>query len=389
MAYMSKTKRRRVRRQQLIRGLIAIAVIAAVLVVIWQVSLGARVVKVNDVTIRSSMIEGVEAFVTYYQTGQFPNDSLRGLTGEERDTAVDMALVARNSLVQSIFINNELVTQHFKAEGKVFPSAEQTAEIKETIDIMFSNIELARSFRSNGINKSHVEFYYTYQAAISDFMEEVLAKNPVTDEEIGQYYELYKFYFSTPVTLTASHILIMDPDHTAAKRAEIEAILEKLNEGEDFAALAMEYSEDGSAANGGDLGEFGLGQMVAPFEEAALELEPGEISGIVETEFGFHIIKLTDKTEAGYQTVDEVRDQLEELIASDRTSEALAELRTEAVIVYFVLVNPTTGKPPISLSELDEARGIVAEEEDVYEEGDGYEDDDHDHDHDHEGHDHD
>jgi len=382
MAYMSKTKKKRVRKQQLVRGLIAIVVIAAVLITIWQTSLGSNVASVNGVIIRSGMVKGVESFITYYQTGQFPGEDTAGLTGAEKETANDMALVATNSMVQSVFITYEVITQHFKAEGTVFPDELTTVNVQETVDALFANIELSRLFRNHGVNKSHAKFYYTYQAAIALFMDEVLVKSPVTEEEIQEQYDIYKPFFATPESVTASHILIADPDHTAAKRAEIQAILDRLNDGEDFAALAMEFSEDGSAEYGGELGEFQRGMMVEPFEEAAFALEPGEISGIVETEFGFHIILLTGKTEAGYQTLDEVRSQLVEVISNERISEAIEALKGVADIRYYGLINPTTGKPPISLPELYEARGIDPAEDtadDV---------DDHDHD-DHEGHDHD
>lgn len=94
-------------------------------------------------------------------------------------------------------------------------------------------------------------------------------------------------------------------------------LLERLRAGEDFAALTTEYSEDpGSARKGGDLGFFERGRMAKPFEEAAFALnEPGELSGIVETQFGLHIIRLTERREAGQRSFDEVRD---ELIATNR-----------------------------------------------------------------------
>ena len=388
MAYMSKTKRKRVRKQQLIRGLIAIVVIAAVLITIWQTSLGSNVASVNGVMIRSGMVKGVEAFITYYQTGQFPGEDTAGLTGAEKDTANDMALVATNSMVQSVFITYEVITQHFKAEGTVFPDEETAAGIQETVDALFANIELSRLFRNNGVNKSHAKFYYTYQSAIAVFMDEVLVNNPITEEEIQEQYEIYMPFFATPEKVSASHILIADPDHTAAKRAEIEAILERLNNGEDFAALAMEYSDDGSSEYGGELGEFQRGMMVEPFEEAAFALEPGEISGIVETEFGFHIILLTGKTEAGFQSLEEVRSQLVEVLNNERMSEAIETLKGEADIRYYGLINPDTGKPPISLTELYDARGIDMTE-DTVDDDDDHDHDHDDHDHDHDGHDHD
>ncbi|MDE1874422.1 MAG: peptidyl-prolyl cis-trans isomerase [Candidatus Micrarchaeota archaeon] len=86
--------------------------------------------------------------------------------------------------------------------------------------------------------------------------------------------------------IRCSHILV-------EKFSVAQQILDRLKKGESFAALAQEYSIDGSRKRGGDLGEFGRGIMVKPFEEAAFALKPGEISGIVKTEFGYHIIKRT------------------------------------------------------------------------------------------------
>lgn len=360
---MSKTKRRRVRRQQMIRGFIAIAVIAAVILTVWQIGLGSNVVKVNGTSVRSGLVNGVEAFLSYYQTGQWPGDSLKGKTGEELDMALDMALVARNSMIQSIFVQSELIRQDFKAQGNPFPNETEAEEIQGSVDSLFSNVELARLLRSNGVNRSHVEYYFTYLSALTRFMDDVMEADPITDDDELQYYSMYLPYFQTPLSVEASHILIMDPDHTPAKRAEIEAILERLNEGEDFEELAIMYSDDGSAEQGGYLGSFGAGQMVAPFEEAAFALQPGEISGIVETEFGFHIILLLDRTEEGYATIDEVRSQLAEMIAADRLTAAVTVLMDAANIQYFGMITPSTGKPPISLSELEEARNPGGAEE--------------------------
>jgi hypothetical protein len=99
----------------------------------------------------------------------------------------------------------------------------------------------------------------------------------------------------------ASHILVswkgaMRSSQTRTKeeaRARINECLEKAKKGEDFAKLAAEYGEDGTKARGGDLGMFGHGQMVPAFDAAAFKLQPGELSGVVETDFGFHLIKRT------------------------------------------------------------------------------------------------
>jgi parvulin-like peptidyl-prolyl isomerase len=100
--------------------------------------------------------------------------------------------------------------------------------------------------------------------------------------------------------IQASHILLGYKGSRAPKertkeeaRQQIESIIARAKKGEDFAKLAQEFGEDGTKARGGDLGVFGKGQMVKPFEDAAFSLKPGEISGVVETDFGFHVIKRT------------------------------------------------------------------------------------------------
>lgn len=119
----------------------------------------------------------------------------------------------------------------------------------------------------------------------------------VTDEELKKYYNEYK------PKVRASHILV-DDEKTAK---EIKAKLEK---GEDFAKLAKQYSKDtGSAQNGGDLGWFGPGKMVEEFEKAAYTLNVGEISNPVKTQFGYHIIKVTDKEKK--KSFDEMKEEIE------------------------------------------------------------------------------
>ena len=369
MVYMSKTKRKRVRRQRILGLLIAAACIAAAIVVIWQVGLGSTLVKVEDVSIRSGMVKGVSSFLEYSQTGYFPDNSTAGMTKEEKAEEEDQALVDRNSLVDYLFIPLEVLKLHFKDIGTDFPDEETLATINETPDYIFSDNTTASLFRENKVKKKHVAYYYEYGAAMDLYWDEVMENDPITDEQAQECYDEYKdYYFTTPFSMQASHILLQDPDHTPERLAEIEGILDRLKDGEDFAELAMEYSEDGSAESGGDLGSFGLGQMVAPFEEACLALEPGEISDIVETEFGYHIIKMTSKTEESITPIDEAMDTIESILGNERVTEALEALREQYTITYYGLITPSTGKPPMSLEELDEARGIEPEDEDEYDE---------------------
>lgn len=145
----------------------------------------------------------------------------------------------------------------------------------------------------------------------------------VTDENVQTYYDENTDEF---IELEASHILVED-------EAAAQAVLDRLEAGEDFAALAEELSTDpGSAANGGDLGAFKKGAMVEPFFNAAIALEVGEISEPVESQYGYHIIKLNKRTEQTFEDVqEEIRDKLVQE-QSKTQEQILAELMEEADI---------------------------------------------------------
>ncbi len=124
---------------------------------------------------------------------------------------------------------------------------------------------------------------------ISKFIkDEVEVKSAVTDKEAQDYYDSHREEFAIPERWGASHILVKTEE-------EAKAVLDELSKGKSFEELAKEKSQDASAKKGGDLGYFAKGQMVPEFEETAMKLEVGQTSGIVKTQFGFHIIKLTDK----------------------------------------------------------------------------------------------
>jgi len=114
----------------------------------------------------------------------------------------------------------------------------------------------------------------------------------------------------------------------AEARAKAEQVLKDIKAGKDFAALAKEHSQDpGSAVNGGDLGFFQPGQMVGPFNDAAFSLAPGSVSDLVETEFGFHIIKVAEKQPSRTVPLDDVKPQLEQFLLQRNRQE-----QTEAFV---------------------------------------------------------
>lgn len=153
----------------------------------------------------------------------------------------------------------------------------------------------------------------------------------VADTDLEKYYQRHIDRFEVPEQVRASHILIrVSRDATAAVKAEKKALAEKLRDrakkGEDFAALARSSSEDpGSSVQGGDLGFFGRGMMVAPFENAAFALNPGEISDVVETDFGYHILRVAERHDARIKPMNEVMDQVRALAKEDKSRELAQE----------------------------------------------------------------
>jgi foldase protein PrsA len=152
----------------------------------------------------------------------------------------------------------------------------------------------------------------------------------VTDQDIEDYYNANKDSFATPEQVRASHILV-------ATKEEAEAIKKQLDEGADFATLAEEKSTDtASAANGGDLGFFGQGDMVESFSKAAFALELNEISEPVQSDFGYHIIKKTDYKAATNPTLEEKKEEIRNLLVDQKVAELssdwISNLRAQAKI---------------------------------------------------------
>ena len=158
--------------------------------------------------------------------------------------------------------------------------------------------------------------------------EHLKASMTATDQEIQAKYQQNAKTYSTPEQIRASHILLKTEgkdDATVKKQAE--DILKKVKAGGDFAALAKQYSEDeGSKTNGGDLDYFGKGIMDKAFEDAAWALKPGEVSGLVKSQFGYHIIKLVDKKAAVTKTIADVRPQLEDQVKLEKAQAEASKL---------------------------------------------------------------
>ncbi|TLN04346.1 peptidylprolyl isomerase, partial [bacterium] len=144
----------------------------------------------------------------------------------------------------------------------------------------------------------------------------------VSDEEMKKFYDENKEKFKSGEQVQASHILVKT-------EKEAQDILAQLKKGASFEELAKKYSTDSTAAKGGDLGWFSKGAMVPEFDKAAFGLKVGELSGIVKTQFGFHIIKVTGKRPAGVRTFDEVKEQIKANLLPAKQQEVFQKMQED------------------------------------------------------------
>lgn len=171
----------------------------------------------------------------------------------------------------------------------------------------------------------------TEQILINEVLiKEVKEKVSVSEEEMKQYYESHKDEFQEPEEVRARHILV-DTEEEAKEIADL------ISKGSDFSTLAKERSKCPSKDRGGDLGFFGRGQMDPEFEKVAFNLKVGEVSGIVKTRFGYHIIKLEEKKPArlkDYSTVKNlIRQRLITRKNEERSNAFIEELRNKSKII--------------------------------------------------------
>ncbi|MBN2190032.1 MAG: peptidylprolyl isomerase [Candidatus Aureabacteria bacterium] len=231
---------------------------------------------------------------------------------------------------------HEITADDFKNKMKisVMPSAYDDESVKkQVLDSMIINSLIYDMALEKGIDKdeemlSRLNDIKKSMASQIFIEREVLDKINLTDEEVRKYYDEHSEEFVVPERVKASHILIQVPENAdeevkdKAKKAA-EDVLARIKNGEKFEALAEEMSDCPSSKRGGDLGFFARGQMVPEFEDAAFDLEVGEVSRVVETRFGYHIIMVTEKTPSEKIGFDENKDRIKQVLLQKKKNDAL------------------------------------------------------------------
>jgi peptidyl-prolyl cis-trans isomerase C len=233
---------------------------------------------------------------------QIPDFQLAKIKNDVLESLIDREVLFQESKKKGIEVKADAISDQLKSIKQKYPDEAQFSEL----------------LKDMGLTESDVESQIKRGMAIQQLINtEVAEKVKISDEESKEYYDNHPEFFKKPEQVRASHILIkVDENASEAQKTEarkkIKEVQQKLQKGEDFATLAKTYSEGPSGPGGGNLGYFRRGQMVKPFEDAAFSLKSGETSDIVETRFGYHLIKVFDKQPEKTMTYAEIKDQLNE-----------------------------------------------------------------------------
>ena len=241
----------------------------------------------------------------------------------------DSRLLTIKKKILENLIDRELLYQESQKKGIKADEAEINEQWEKLKKQFPSEAEFKTALRKVNLSEAIVRSQIKRGLVIKKLIDkQIIEKVTVLNKEIKTYYESNPGSFKQPEQVRASHILIKlnpkaDGSQKVVARKKIEEVQMKLKKGEDFAALAKEFSEGPSSVKGGDLGYFNKGQMVKSFEKVAFALKPGEVSGITETRFGYHLIKVADKKHESIMKYEEIKDRLQQYLKQQKTQEKL------------------------------------------------------------------
>ena len=253
-------------------------------------------------------------------TGKDLDDAVRAIAGragpippDERDRVyrgvldnmIGYRLMIQEAKARKIAVSDADVDAQVAQIRAQFPSE---AQFQQALTAQRTTLEAVRNDARDGMSADKL------------VESEIASKVAVKPEAVTDFYQKNQDKFQQGPRVRASHILIGIPQNAdaatkQAAKAKADALLKDLKAGKDFAATAKANSQDpGSAPNGGDLGYFEQGQMVPPFEQAAFALKAGEMSEVVETQFGYHIIKVADKQDSRVVPIEEAKGQIQDYL---------------------------------------------------------------------------
>jgi peptidyl-prolyl cis-trans isomerase C len=293
-----------------------------------------QIALVNDMTVLRQDLDREMKLVSLRLSRQGQPIDAQGLKryeGQLRETLINRALLLQQSQALGVDVNPSLVTKALDAFKAGFQNADDyTRSLRE---MGFTEEEMTGQIKNGLVIKTLID-------------KEVIDTLTVSDGQIRSFYEDNPDLFRRPEQVKASHILVQVPENAdeaqkAQAQAAIRALKQRIDNGEDFATLAMDHSACPSKAKGGDLGFFGREEMVAPFSEAAFALQPGQVSDVVTTRFGFHLIRVTERQAEEALSFNDVKDAIATRLRQEQEEQRIAayieKLKEHAVIKRFPL----------------------------------------------------
>ena len=243
------------------------------------------------------------------------DEQLKRYEGNIRETLINRALLLQQSQAKGITVKDTLVTKALDEFKSGFQDEKQYQQ--SLAQIGFTEASFKDQIKNGLAIKTLID-------------KEVSQHVSVSDNQVRSFYDEHPDLFRQPEQVKASHILIQVPaDADEAKKAaalaSIQSLKQRIDKGENFANLAMEYSDCPSKAKGGDLGFFSREQMVQPFSEAAFALQPGQVSDVVTTRFGYHLIRLTERKKAQTMAFNDVKEEISNRLRQEQEEKRIAD----------------------------------------------------------------
>ena len=282
---------------------------------------------VNGVEISGDAVQfELDRLVRFYMSHGMTMDEVKQNLPKLEEKALDQAIGAKLLLDRAQELDIPLMAADIDAEvSKVVTQVGGPENYKKALD-------------AQGITEVQFRKELEKGAKVNKLVEQACAgvADP-TEDEVAKFYEAHKAEFVVPHQVLCQHILVKGSDDAALDK--IKAIRERIvSGGADFAEEAKKNSDCPSGQEGGSLGWFGRGMMVPEFDKVAFEMKKGEVSGVVSTQFGYHIIYKADEKGGGEQTLVDVHDQIKDLLRHEARGRAMdsfvAELKANAKIEY-------------------------------------------------------
>ncbi len=288
-----------------------------------QTSSAGKAAIVNGVVIQE---EEVNRLLMYHQ------QRLLSTTGQV--IKPEMAAEARKMVLEDL-IDRELLYQESSKKGVVVDDAQVNGQLDQLKKQYPNEQAFKESMAEDHLSEETLKSRIKMNLAVQKFVEKEFGGNiAVTEAEAKAFYDENPQYFRAPETIRVSQILIkVDPESDPSKKDEarkkLEDIQKRVQKGEDFATLAKDSSQDASAAQNGAMGIIPRGTMPKPFDDAAFSLEPGEVSNIVETEMGFHLIKVYEKRPEKVVPFKDVEERIRQHLANQKLKQRVEAYLSE------------------------------------------------------------